>query len=79
MDASFSFQVKYSNVWFGSTEFLFWFIQKLILRSTCSIDIHLFPFDKQKCELRFRVAEYEANMINFRDACTFDNSYIEGL
>ena len=50
-----------------------------MFRSTCSIDIHLFPFDKQKCELRFRVAEYEANMINFRDACTFDNSYIEGL
>ena len=70
MDAPFAFQVK---LWKSE-----WHL-KLIFRSTCSIDIHLFPFDKQKCELRFRVAEYEANMINFRDACTFDNSYIEGL
>jgi len=37
-----------------------------LYKAACSINVKLFPFDKQKCRLIFRSTDYDATVFDFR-------------
>ena len=46
-----------------------------LYKAACSINVKLFPFDKQKCRLIFRSTDYDATVFDFRKDCILLNVY----